>query len=300
MSTKRQAPPLEPASASDPEEPVTSSFLRSLIGGLSSDLGSQIRDMQSLVVAQGQILTTHATKLDDHTKQLQECCKQVDELRDRMTNQENKPPPEGSTAPPSTAPGEVILDKRPLLIIGGWGADTKAEDVLTEAKKAFTDAGLADQLDLQKLFVPGLRRGFALLPLTERGTPLTHPLLLSTNTLLQHFRSHNLKTEAGRTIFLAWSVPPEMRKKAAFAGKVKRCVLTISAAPPPVEVEWRAGSVWVHGSRVASATMPAPPGEHVDVLSSSAWLDLGHLSNLLHTPLPDLKAHWAELAKSLR
>jgi hypothetical protein len=217
-----------------------------------------------------------------------------------MANQESKTALEGSTAAPSTAPSEIVLDKRPLLIIGGWDADTKAEDVLAAAKKAFTDAGLADQLNLQKLFVPGLRRGFALLPLTEGGAPLTHPLLLATNTLLQQFRSHHLKTEAGRTIFLAWSVPPEMRKKAAFAGKVKRCVMTISSDPPPIEIEWRAGSVWVHGSRVASATMPAPPGEHIDVLPTSAWLDLGHLSTLLNVPLPDLKARWAELAKLLR
>ena len=299
MSTKRQAPPLDPSSAVEPDEPVTSSFLRNLIGGLSTDLGSQIRDMQGLVVAQGQVLTTHAAKLDDHARQLQECCKNVDELRNRMASQESKTALEGSTAAPSTASGEVILDKRPLLIIGGWDADTKADVVLAAAKKAFTDAGLADQFDLQHLFVPGPRRGFALLPLTEGGAPLTHPLLLATNTLLQQFRSHHLKTEAGRAIFLAWSVPPEARKNATFAGKVKRCVMTVCADPPPVEVEWRAGSVWVLGSRVASATMPAPSGDHIDVLPTSAWLDLGHLSNLLHVPLPELKAHWAELAKVL-
>ena len=115
MSTKRQAPPLEPGADADAEEPVTSSFLRNLIGGLSSDLGSQIRDMQGLVVAQGQILTSHATKLDDHTKQLQDCCSQVDDLRDRLAAQESKAPIDGSTAPPSTAPGEVVPDKRPLL-----------------------------------------------------------------------------------------------------------------------------------------------------------------------------------------
>ena len=62
---------MEPAAEADQEEPVTSPFLRNLIGGLSSDLGSQIRDMQGLVVAQGQTLTSHAAKLDDHTRQLQ-------------------------------------------------------------------------------------------------------------------------------------------------------------------------------------------------------------------------------------
>ena len=190
-------------------------------------------------------------------------------------------------------------DKRPLLVIGGWEPDTLAQDVVNAAKRAFADAGLADQLDLSRLFVPGPRRGFALLPLTQRGSPLTHPLLLATNTLLQQFRSHRLKTESGRNIFLTWSVAPEMRKKAAFAGKVKRCIMTGTPNPPTVEVEWRAGSVWAQGVRIASASMAAPEGDHVEILPSSAWLDVGRLSHILHVPLPDLKAHWAELAKLL-
>ena len=290
---------MDPASETDADEPVTSSFLRNLIGGLSTDLGSQIRDMQGLVVAQGQILTTHAAKLDDHTAQLHQCCKQVDELRDRLALQEQKSAAEGSTAPPSTSPTEVVPDKRPLLVIGGWEPDTPADDVITAAKRALTDGGLASQLDLSRMFVPGPRRGFALIPLAERGAPLTHPLLLATNTLLQQFRSHRLKTTSGRNIFLTWSVPPEMRKKAAFAGKVKRCVMTMVQDPPPVEVEWRAGSVWAQGVRIASASTPPPPGDNIEVLPTAAWLDLGRLAQILKVPLQDLTAHWAELAKLL-
>ena len=299
MSTKRQAPLPDPASDVDAEEPVTSSFLKNLIGGLSTDLGSQIRDMQGLVVAQGQVLTTHAAKLDDHTAQLQQCCRHVDELRDRLALQERKTSTEGSTAPPSTSPGEIVPDKRPLLVIGGWEPDTRADDVIAAAQRALTDGGLAEQLDLSRMFVPGPRRGFALIPLTDKGAPLTHPLLLATNTLLQQFRSHRLKTASGRNIFLTWSVPPEMRKKSAFAGKVKRCIMTIVQNPPPVEVEWRAGCVWAQGIRIASASTPPPSGDNIEVLPTAAWLDLGQLSQILKVPLPDLTKHWAELAKLL-
>ena len=300
MSTKRQAPPLDPGHETEAEEPVTSSFLRNLIGGLSSDLGSQIRDMQGLVVAQGQILTTHAAKLDDHTKQLHTCCQQVDELRDRLALQESKPSTAGSTAPPSTAPSDTALDKRPLLVIGGWEQDMKAEDVLSAAKRALTDAGIADQFDLSRLFVPGPRRGFALLPLAEKGSLLTHAQVLTTNTLLQQFRAHRPTTQAGRDIFLAWSVPPEMRKKATFAGKVKRCVLSMASSPPAIETEWRAGSVWVQGVRVASATTSPPTGPDVDILPSKALLDLGRLSQILGVGLPDLQNQWASLSGQLR
>ena len=185
------------------------------------------------------------------------------------------------------------------MVIGGWEPDTLAEDVTNAAKRALTDAGLGEQFNLSKIFVPGPRRGFALIPLTDKGAPLTHPLLLATNTLLQQFRSHRLKTTSGRSIFLTWSVPPEMRKKAAFAGKVKRCIMTMVPNPPPVEVEWRAGSVWARGTRIASASAAPPPGENIEVLSTAAWLDLGQLSHILGVPLPDLKTHWAELAKLL-
>ena len=282
------------------EEPVTSSFLRNLIGGLSTDLGSQIRDMQGLVVAQGQVLTTHATKLDDHTKQLQDCCKQVDELRDRLTLQEAKQQVEGSTAPPSTASADLATDKRPLLVVGGWEQDSKADDVIQAAKKAFHDADMAHHFDLSRLFVPGPRRGFALLPLAEKGTLLTQTQVLTTNTLLRQFRSHQLTTPAGRTIFLAWSAPPEARKKASFAGKVKRCVLSIASSPPVVEIEWRTGSVWVQGIRVASATTPPPPGGNVDVLPSKAWLDQGRLADVLQVGVAELKAQWMDLSGPFR
>ena len=68
---------------------------------------------------------------------------------------------------------------------------------------------------------------------------------------------------------------------------------------PLVEVEWRAGSVWAQGTRVASATTPAPEGEGIETLPTSAWVDLGRLSHILRVPLPDLRTRWAELAKLL-
>ena len=60
----------------------------------------------------------------------------------------------------------------------------------------------------------------------------------------------------------AVSQPPEKRRRAALAGKVKRLIIEAggSSNVGQIEPEWAAGTVWFNGHRVASATTMQPPG----------------------------------------
>ena len=71
--------------------------------------------------------------------------------------------------PPSTAPGSTVDTdggRRPALIIGGWHPDQAAEDTLKAAKELIHSLDVP--LNGEELFVPGLRRGYAILPLTPK------------------------------------------------------------------------------------------------------------------------------------
>ena len=69
----------------------------------------------------------------------------------------------GSSTKTSEGGGE---SNRPAVIIGGYDADQAAEDTL----RLQTLTELKIDLDLAPMFVPGLRRWFAILPLRhERG-----------------------------------------------------------------------------------------------------------------------------------
>eukprot|EP00439_Symbiodinium_sp_Y106_P078900 s1057_g17.t1 len=52
--------------------------------------------------------------------------------------------------------------RKPALIMGGWGDDTPAEETLNNVKQMVKDLRL--DICAEQAFVPGVRRGFAILP----------------------------------------------------------------------------------------------------------------------------------------
>ena len=67
-------------------------------------------------------------------------------------------------APGSTADTEV--GRKPALIIGGWHPDTAAKDTLRAAKDVLKSLDVP--LNTGDMFVPGLRRGYAILPIQPK------------------------------------------------------------------------------------------------------------------------------------
>jgi hypothetical protein len=64
---------------------------------------------------------------------------------------------DSATVASAPAPG-----KKRALVLGGWDPDTAAEDMLEAAKNLARELRL--DLDLNEIFVPGVRRGFAIRP----------------------------------------------------------------------------------------------------------------------------------------
>ena len=117
-------------------------------------------------------------------------------------------------------------------------------------------------------------------------------------TVKQHTEARNDKGQP-KQVWVAISEPPEQRRKSLFAGKVKRLVLEAAetlAKTVQVQAEYRAGTVWVEGKRVASATSPklatALDGGH-------GWIDVAQIAATLGTHESEVKARWLELEQQL-
>ena len=82
-------------------------------------------------------------------------------------------------------------------------------------------------LNGEEMFVPGLRRGYAILPLTPKPFEDEDARRARVQAAIQKVRNANVmlgKNEAGgmRKLWIAISQSPERRKRAKLAGKVKR------------------------------------------------------------------------------
>ena len=117
--------------------------------------------------------------------------------------------------PPSTAPGSTIDTeggRKPALIIGGWHPDQAAEDTLKAAREVLKS--LEVPLNGDEMFVPGLRRGYAILPITPKPFEDEDARRQRVQGAIQRVRNANImlgKNEAGgmRKLWIAISQSPE-------------------------------------------------------------------------------------------
>ena len=188
---------------------------------------------------------------------------------------------------------------RPAIIVGGFDANQAAEDTLRLAKQHLTD--LQVDLDLAPMFVPGLRRGFAILPIEARQEEEQAHFRGRIRDSLRAIRTAKIVTgtrpQGGdRYFFAAMSETPERRRRAQFAGKVKRWILEASGDPKLLEVEFGTGNLWYATQKIASAVTSPPDGCD---RAGPGWVNLPLLSRQLGGSLDELRGKWGELQASL-
>ena len=107
--------------------------------------------------------------------------------------------------------------------MGGWDADQSANETLRLVKKHVED--LAVDLDMDEAFVPGLRRGFAIVPVTPRSGEPDIDFRRRIRESLKAIRAAKLVTgqrdQGGERYFwAAMSESPERRRRAQFAERL--------------------------------------------------------------------------------
>ena len=95
-------------------------------------------------------------------------------------------------------------------------------------------------------------------------------------------------------LWLAYSQTPERRKRARYAGKVKRLLLEQGAEKGDIQVEFATGTLWCRGRRVASATAPPPHGQTTSK-SPLGWLDPEAVATFTGKTKEVITAAWQSL-----
>ncbi|CAE7913948.1 unnamed protein product [Symbiodinium necroappetens] len=236
-----------------------------------ADQGLRIAELS----AESQLVAGRLTQLEGKVKQIQSA---------------------GST--PSTTDGGRV----PALIMGGWPPDTPASEVLQKANEMARDLQL--QLNMTDAFVPGVRRGFVLIPLSPQDGESEEAMRQRTQACIRRVNSANVslgrKADGNPAkLWLAVSQPPERRRRAALAGKVKR--LIIEAGGPStlarIEPEWATGTVWFRNSKISSATSAGPRGS---TPAGCGWIDVPRIAELLGVDTERLERVWEPLLAALR
>ena len=226
---------------------------------------------------------------DSQAQALQEVRDAQAQLEFRLATLEAKPPM--SSAPGSTADTEG--GRKPALIIGGWHPDQAAEDTLKAAKEVLKT--LEVPLNGDDLFVPGLRRGYAILPIHPKPFEDEDARRLRVQGAIQRVRNANImlgKNEQGgmRKLWIAISQSPERRRRAKLAGKVKRAILELGGSTKELEVEFATGTVWYNQYKVSSATAEKPPAaESV----GAGWVDVELLARAMRKTRREIEATWS-------
>ena len=157
-------------------------------------------------------------------------------------------------------------------------------------------------IDYSEMFVPGLKRGYAIIPLLHRRGETEDQRREDVQATLQKVRRANVMlgmTPGGmhRKVWMSLSQSPERRRKARLAGKVKRAILEMGGLAHSLEVEFSTGTVWYRNERISSATLDMPKGGEK---AGAGWVRLDILARLLGKSTDDVKVGWQPRRDELR
>ncbi|CAE7361641.1 unnamed protein product [Symbiodinium sp. CCMP2592] len=250
------------------------------------------------VTMQMQNTMTMLTKVTDNydvqSKALGELKVAQQQLEKRLEAMEHKP---FSSAPGSTtADTEGGTGKPPALIMGGWHPDQPAEETLQAAKTILRRLDV--QLNPEDAFVPGLRRGYAIIPIKPKPFESEDERRTRVQGAMQRVRNANVTTgtdDSGnmRKLWIALSQSPERRRRAKLAGKVKRLVLELGGNKTDMEVEFATGTVWMvtsGGSTKVSSCSAEQPATAEKV--GAGWVDVTAIAKAMRKTLQEVQTAW--------
>ena len=194
--------------------------------------------------------------------------------------------------------GEKV--RKNVMIFGGWGPDTRREDLLAELHELLKKLDLFDTFE--DIFTTGPRRGNALAVVRVKPGETDQELKKRILTMIQAIRVAQVSSqsmEAGKNLWASLSKTKQERLRSSHAGKMKRLVLEIDEGEKThLDVEWSAGSLWIRGKLLGSATRPKPHGiTATPGKMPGSWIDTAMLGRVLGCSEADLKERWEALVQ---
>ena len=295
---KRGVPPDEGLSLESIRE-VLRTEIQGAVGGVTDRVAALERSLQSHNERTFQAMETLSTGQAEQGLRIQQLATDSRAMATRLSTLEGTVKTIQSTG---STPSTMDSGRVPALVMGGWPPDTLAADVLAKANEMARDLQL--QINMADAFVPGVRRGFVLVPISPMDGETEDGMRQRIQQCIRRVNASNIslgwKPDGNPArLWLTLSQPPERRRRAALAGKVKR--LLIEAGGPSslarIEPEWATGTVWFKDTKVSSGTSSGPPGSNS---AGCGWIDLPKIAELLGVELQQLNKAWEPLHAALR
>ena len=107
-----------------------------------------------------------------------------------------------------------------------------------------------------ELFVPGVVRGYAILPYQARADESEAQLQERLRGAITRVREANVLTGAlgpmgQKRLWVNFSTPPEKRRRNVLVGKLKRAILETGGIKSSIKAEFATGGLWYQGLRVS-------------------------------------------------
>ena len=149
-----------------------------------------MKEQVTLLTAITQTQTQHSADLLSLQQQDRNTQATITTIQDRLAKLEVAPPAMQTRANSSTTAEE----RQPALIMGGWADDQEATTTLRLAKDAATTLQL--DVDMEQAFVPGVRRGYLVIPYAARRAESEGNMHARLTAAIQKVRQANQATGA--------------------------------------------------------------------------------------------------------
>ncbi|CAE7364106.1 unnamed protein product [Symbiodinium sp. CCMP2592] len=232
-----------------------------------------------------QDLRSFATRVDNVENQVTRKMQQTINLLDDMTT---KYASHGDILQQLQEANKEVNLRLERLEKGGGASSEAAMDVLKAV-----EAPIA----LDSMFVPGVRRGYAIVPIDDRLGEHFEQRKQRIQDVIAKVREANIqlgrRPDGGtKRVWIAMSQPPDRRRRARLAAKVKRLYLTLGGNKDALQMEFSTGTAWVDSVKVSSATAPKPGGTED---AGPGWVNLAEIAKATRTTQQAVSAAWSPL-----
>ena len=296
---KRGMPDPEPILSLEAIREVVRGEIQGAVSGVTNRVAALERGLQAHNDRTFQAVETLSTAQAQQSHRIEELAGDTRDVATRLTFLEGTVKnlqSAGST--PSTADSGRV----PALVMGGWPPDTLASEVLQKANEMARDLQL--QLNLSDAFVPGVRRGFVLIPISANADESDESMRQRVQACIRKVNTANItlgrKPDGNPAkLWLSISQPPERRRRAALAGKVKCLIIEAGGLPHihHIEPEWATGTVWFKNVKVSSGSTPGPAAS---TPAGCGWIDLPAIAAQLGVDQATIESTWTPLLAALR
>ena len=296
---KRGSPDPEPALSLEAIRDVVRGEIQGAVTGVTDRVAALERGLQAHNDRTFQAVETLSSAQAQQSNRLEELAGDARDIAHRLTFLEGTVKNLQSTG---STPSTADTGRVPALVMGGWSPDTPANEVLQKANEMARDLQL--QLNLADAFVPGVRRGFVLIPISANPEETDEAMRQRIQSCIRRVNSANVSL--GRKpdgnpakLWLSISQPPERRRRAALAGKVKRLIIEAGGVPliNRIEPEWATGTVWFQNVKVSSGSTAGPASS---TPAGCGWIDLPAIAAQLGMDQAALESTWTPLLAALR